>query len=64
MKKLRFKNRNGILYYGIGDKFKSSGLKYSKVNQNIIINKFRNGALNEDLKLEVKKVPNPYLKMT
>lgn len=57
MKKLRFKNRNGILYFGIGDKFKSSKLKYSNVNKNIIINKFKNGALNEDL--EVIQVKSP-----
>ncbi|WP_294962416.1 hypothetical protein [Sulfurimonas sp.] len=53
MKKLRFKNRNGILYFGFGDKFKSSKLKYSNVNKNIIINKFKNGALNEDLEFNM-----------
>ncbi len=57
MKKLRFKNRNGVLYFGIGDKFKSSKLKYTKVNKNIIINKFINGALNEDLELKTIEVP-------
>lgn len=57
MKKLRFKNRNGILYFGVGDTFKSSKLKYSKVNKNIIINKFKNGALSEDLKVIQVKSP-------
>lgn len=57
MKKLRFKNRNGILYFGVGDKFKSSKLKYSNVNKNIIINKFKNGALNNDL--EVVEIKSP-----
>ena len=57
MKKLRFKNRNGILYFGVGDKFKSSKLKYSNVNKNIIISKFKNGALNEDL--EVIQIKSP-----
>ncbi|PNV82010.1 MAG: hypothetical protein C0627_12100 [Sulfurimonas sp.] len=49
MKKLRFKNRNGVLYYGVGDKFKSSKLKDTKVNRNIIINRFKSGALDENL---------------
>ena len=57
MKKLRFKNRNGILYFGVGEKFKSSKLKYSKVNKNIIINKFKSGALNDDL--EVIEIKSP-----
>jgi len=60
MKKLRFKNRNGILYFGVGDKFKSSKLKYSKVNKNIIINKFKSGALNKDL--EVIQIKSPTVK--
>jgi len=49
MQKLRFKNRNGILYFGFGDTFKSSKLKYSVVNKNIIIGKFKNGQLNNEL---------------
>lgn len=53
MKKLRFKNRNGILYFGINDKFKSSKLKYTNINKNIIIGKFRDGKLNEDLGLDI-----------
>jgi len=57
MKKLRFKNRNGILYFGIGDKFKSSKLKYSQVNKNIIINKFKSGVLNEELEIVEKNTP-------
>lgn len=49
MKKLRFKNRGGILYFGIDGKFKSSKLKYSNINKNIIIGKFKDGRLNEEL---------------
>jgi len=49
MQKLRFKNRGGILYFGFGDKFKSSKLKYSIINKNIIIGKFKNGQLNNEL---------------
>jgi len=49
MQKLRFKNRGGILYFGFGDKFKSSKLKYSTINKNIIIGKFKSGNLAEDL---------------
>ncbi len=51
MKKLRFKNRNGILYFGIGDKFKSSKMKYNAVNKNIIQNKFYKGLFDDDLNL-------------
>ena len=51
MKKLRFKNRKGILYFGIGDKFKSSKLKYTNINKNIIIGKFKSGLLDEELNL-------------
>lgn len=63
MKKLRFKNRNGILYYGFNDKFKSSGLKDSKVNRNIITNKFRSGALDGSLNIQDRTAPlvNYYL---
>ncbi len=58
MKKLRFKNRNGILYFGVDRKFKSSKLKYTNINKNIIVGKFKNGLLDEDLKLDtVKNVP-------
>ena len=57
MKKLRFKNRNGILYFGIDGKFKSSKLKYTNVNKNIIINKFRNGLLNSELCYEIDNAP-------
>ena len=49
MKKLRFKNRKGILYFGIDGKFKSSKLKFTKINQNIIIGKFQKGLLNDEL---------------
>lgn len=63
MKKLRFKNRNGILYYGIGDNFKSSRLKDSKVNRNVITSKFKNGALDENLNIHNRTAPlvNYYL---
>ncbi|MFA5461867.1 MAG: tyrosine-type recombinase/integrase [Sulfurimonas sp.] len=49
MKKLRFKNRNGILYFGIDGYFKSSKLKYTNINKNIIIGKFKDGRLDEEL---------------
>lgn len=64
MKKLRFKNRNGILYFGFGDKLKSSKMKDTKVNRNIIIGKFKSGALDENFGFSDKpKVPtvNHYL---
>lgn len=57
MKKLRFKNRNGILYFGIDGKFKSSKLKDTKINRNIVISKHRNGELNEELGFKTNKVP-------
>lgn len=49
MKKLRFKSRNGVLYFGVGDKLKSSKLKDTKVNRNILSAKFRDGELDEEL---------------
>lgn len=49
MRKLRFKNRNGILYFGIDGKFKSSKLKYTNINKNIVIGKFKDGRLDEEL---------------
>ena len=52
MRKLRFKNRNGVLYFGIGDKFKSSKLKYNSINKNIIQNKFNNGLFDSDLNIK------------
>jgi len=55
VKKLRFKDRNGILYFGIDGKFKSSKLKYNQINKNIIIGKFRDGSLNSELGLEEKR---------
>jgi len=60
MKKLRFKSRGGILYFGVGDKFKSSKLKDTNVNRNIIIGKFKNGFLDDELELELsskKEIP-------
>ena len=56
MKKLRFKNRNGILYFGIDGKFTSSKMKDTKINRNIIISKHRNGELDEELGFKSKKV--------
>jgi len=61
MKKLRLKNRDGILYFGIGDKFKSSKLKYTNVNKNIIIGKFKNGELNEALGLQNTSKTVPFI---
>lgn len=59
MKKLRFKNRNGWLSYGIGDKFVAAGVKYNNINKNIFIKKFKDGQLNEDLGLgENVKIPS------
>ena len=55
MKKLRFKNRGGVLYFGLGDKFVSSKLKYTNVNKNIIISKFKQGLLDDELKINAKK---------
>lgn len=49
MMKLRFKNRNGILYFGVGDKFKSSKMKYTNINKNILSGKFRDGYLDKEL---------------
>jgi len=58
MKKLRFKNRGGILYFGLGDKLKSSKLKYTNVNKNILIGKFKSGLLDDELNLNAgKNVP-------
>ena len=51
MKKLRFKNRNGTLYFGIGDKFKSSKMKYNSINKNIIQGKFNKGLFDSELNL-------------
>jgi integrase len=49
MKKLRFKNRNGILYFGVGGKFLSSKMNYNSVNKNIIIGKFNRGEIDSEL---------------
>ncbi len=49
MKKLRFKNRNGILYFGVDGKFKSSKIKYSVVNKNILMSRFLKGDLESPL---------------
>jgi len=51
MKKLRFKNRNGILYFGTDGKFSSSRLKFTNVNKNIIKNRFYSGLLDGELGL-------------
>ncbi len=55
MRKLRFKNRNGILYFGFGDKLKSSRLKYTNINKNIIISKFKQGLLDDELNINDNK---------
>nr|WP_321266081.1 tyrosine-type recombinase/integrase [uncultured Sulfurimonas sp.] len=57
MKKLRFKNRNGILYFGIGGKFISSKMKYTNVNKNIIIGNFNRGEISDDLVIGEQKAP-------
>ena len=57
MKKLCFKNRNGVLYFGIGGNFKSSKMKDTKINRNIIISKHRSGELDEELGFKVEKNP-------
>ena len=57
MKKLRFKNRNGVLYFGLNGKFKSSKMKDTKINRNMIISKHRSGELDEELGFKTNKVP-------
>lgn len=57
MKKLRFKKRNGILYFGLGGKFISSKMKYTNVNKNIIIGKFNRGEIDDDLCIVEQKAP-------
>jgi len=49
VKKLRFKNRNGVLYFGFGDSLKSSRMSDTKINRNILIGKFNRGELEGDL---------------
>lgn len=60
MKKLRFKNRNGMLYFGIDGKFKSSKMKDTKINRNIIISKHKNGDMDKELGFENEKFPSLY----
>ncbi len=57
MKKLRFKNRNGILYFGVGGKFISSKMKCTNVNKNIIIGKFNRGEIDDNLCIVEQKAP-------
>ena len=57
MKKLRFKNRKGILYFGVDGNFKSSKMKDTKINRNIIISKHRSGGLDEELGFKTEKIP-------
>ena len=57
MKKLRFKNRNGVLYFGIDGKFKSSKLKDTRINRNIIIGKFNTNGLDSELNFNSDKAP-------
>lgn len=49
MKKLRFKTRNGILYFGVGDKFRTSRLKDTRINRNIVIEWYKSGKLDKEL---------------
>jgi len=49
MRKLRLKNRKGILYFGIGNNLKSSRLPYTNINKNIIVGKFKSGKLDAEL---------------
>ena len=58
MKKLRFKNRGGILYFGFGDKLKSSKLKDTRINRNIILGRFKNGLLDEELNTRDVSIPS------
>lgn len=55
MRKLRFKNRNSILYFGVGDTFRSSKLKDTNVNRNIIKGKFKRGELDAELGIGISK---------
>ncbi|MDD5203022.1 MAG: site-specific integrase, partial [Sulfurimonas sp.] len=57
MKKLRFKNRDGILYFGIDGKFKSSKMKYTNINKNIILGKYNRGEMSEELQFEERQSP-------
>lgn len=57
MKKLRFKNRNGILYFGLDGKFLSSKMKYTVVNKNIITGKFNRGEIDADLCIVEQEAP-------
>ncbi len=56
MKKLRFKKRGNILYYGYNNIFRSSGLKDTKINRNILLQNFKDGLLNKDLNLDCEDV--------
>ena len=51
--KIRFKNRNNILYVGFNNIFKSTHLKDTKINRNIYKNKFHNGELNKLLNIDI-----------
>lgn len=51
MKKLRFKNRKGILYIGFNDKWKSTGEKDTKINRNIFLGKFQRGELDSNIQV-------------
>ena len=58
MKKLRFKNRGGVLYFGFGDKLKSSKMKYTNINKNLLIQKFKDGLLDDELNInQVSNAP-------
>ena len=52
MKKLKFKNRDGILYFGAGKIWRSSKLKYTSINKNILQGRFNRGELDSELGIE------------
>jgi len=59
MRKLRFKNRNGILYFGYGDRLISSKKKFNNVNINILKNEVENGVHNTKLGIGEDNAPIP-----
>jgi integrase len=62
--KLRFKNRNGVLYFGVGGRLQSAKKhlkkysKYTEINKNILKGKYKNGDLDVILGFEPEvKIP-------
>ena len=55
MKKLRFKNRGGVLYFGVDGKFISSKMKFNQINKNILIGKFNRGEIDSELSINDNK---------